>query len=93
MRAEGARRPRCMEDREWSAWRTANATLLTARRAISPCVDCLTPFAEQMVREGSCDGVMHVGSGRPRHTPERLRAQWREASRRLRARSAAAGGV
>lgn len=74
----------CMTPREFVLWDEVNLGKAT------PCFDCMPEFHAAMSAKGLCDGEPQV-TGRPQMgaaTPavQRLRAQWREASRRQRAR-------
>lgn len=48
------RRPLCLEPDAYTDWATFNARLY--KRAASPCVDCLLPFALEMRAIGRCNG-------------------------------------
>jgi hypothetical protein len=77
-----ARRPACMDDREWHLWRESNADVQPRARVETPCLDCELSFAVRMKSAGSCDGV--PGTRRLVGTPAELRRreQWRRSNRK-----------
>jgi hypothetical protein len=68
---------------ELQAWLDAAARVRNG--GSQPCFDCPRWFAEQARSEGCCERAPQT-TGRPIHTTEERRAQWREAARRLRRR-------
>lgn len=81
--------PDCMTPAELTLWDLANRAL--SSRADVPCRDCPMAFALAMRAEGCCNGTPEPPPGRrildtddPRVA--RRRTQWRESSRRLRAK-------
>jgi hypothetical protein len=81
--------PACMTAAEWVGWRRHNDHA-QSNRAPSPCFDCPLGFAADMRAIGMCDGKP---DGVPEEDDEMVpaslarRVQWREASRRHRARA------
>jgi hypothetical protein len=73
----------CMSPAELDAWMEAAARVRNGGSV--PCFDCPRWFAEQARSAGCCEREPQV-TGRPAHTPDERRAQWREAARRLRRR-------
>ena len=84
-------KPACMDDAEYALWEAGNQMLTSAsERAGRPCRDCPASFALEMRALSRCDG--EPGTGMRMIEPSRqehLRALWRAAAARRRARVAA----
>ena len=81
----------CMSEEELAFWRAAQ---VARARALSPCTDCPLWFEAQARAAGCCNrDTTPERRAQQRAYSERLRDQWREGSRRYRARRAATIGA